>query len=130
MKAPVLQTSITLQPWQYPVCFNDFKARGNKTTETKKPQLEIDIVALAEPESQFDPKFQTLFIFTRMTAKAMREASINQKGWKDEELPYEKSISNILNRFKKVSETDAIFDNIKEVNKASDLREDSLRIRK
>ena len=65
-----------------------------------------------------------------MTAKAMREASINQKGWKDEELPYEKSISNILNRFKKVSETDAIFDNIKEVNKASDLREDSLRIRK
>jgi hypothetical protein len=29
---------------------------------------------------------------------------------------------------KKVSETDAIFDNLDEVNKASDLREDSLRI--
>jgi len=33
------------------VCFNDFKAPSNKKAETKKPQLEIDIVALAEPES-------------------------------------------------------------------------------
>lgn len=41
------------------VCFDNFKARGNKKTEVKMPQLEIDIVALAEPESQIDPKFQT-----------------------------------------------------------------------
>ena len=40
----------------------------------KVPQLEIDIVALAEPESQIDPKFQTAFKYTRITAKAMREA--------------------------------------------------------
>ncbi|RIZ67751.1 MAG: hypothetical protein D0528_10480 [Methylococcales bacterium] len=33
------------------VCFNDFKAPSNKKAETKKPQLELDIVALAEPES-------------------------------------------------------------------------------
>jgi Rhodopirellula transposase DDE domain len=105
------------------------------------PQLEIDIVALAEPESQIDPKFQTMFKYTRITAKAMREALMTKKGWKHEELPCEKSISNILNRLdfrlrrvqkakplKKVSETDAIFDNLDEINKASDLREDSLRI--
>ena len=102
------------------VCFDNFKARGNKKTEAKTPQLEIDIVALAEPESQIDPKFQTMFKYTRITAKAMREALITQKGWTDEQLPCEKSISNILNRLgfrlrrvqkakplKKVSETDA-----------------------
>jgi len=123
------------------VCFDNFKARGNKRTEVKMPQLEIDIVALAEPESQIDPKFQTAFKYTRITAKAMREALITKKGWQHEDLPCEKSIGNILNRLgfrlrrvqkakplKKVSETDAIFDNLDEVNKASDLREDSLRI--
>ena len=123
------------------VCFDDFKARGNKKTEAKMPQLEIDMVALAEPESQIDPKFQTAFKYTRITAKAMREALMTKNGWKHEELPCEKSISNILNRLdfrlrrvqkakplKKVSETDAIFDNLDEINKASDLREDSLRI--
>jgi len=43
------------------------------------PQLEIDIVALADPESQIDPKFRTMFKYTRITAKAMREALMTQK---------------------------------------------------
>ena len=43
------------------VCIDDFKARGNKKTEAKMPQLEHDIISLAEPESQIDPKFQTPF---------------------------------------------------------------------
>ena len=123
------------------VCIDDFKARGNKKTEEKMPQLENDIISLAEPESQIDPKFQTAFKYTRITAKAMREALITQKGWHHEELPCEKTIGNILNRLgfrlrrvqkakplKKVAETDAIFDNLDEINTASDLREDSLRI--
>ena len=71
----------------------------------------------------------------------MRKALITEKGWSHGELPCELTISNILNRLgyrlrrvqkpkplKKVSETDAIFDNLKKVNKASGLREDSLRI--
>jgi hypothetical protein len=123
------------------VCVDNFKARGNKKTEEKMPQLEIDIVDLAEPESQIDPKFQTAFKYTRITAKAMREALIRKKGWAAVDLPCEKSIGNILNRLgfclrrvqkskplKKVTETDAIFDNLKKINEASDLREDSLRI--
>jgi hypothetical protein len=123
------------------VCLDNFKARGNKKTETKMPQLKLDIVCLAEPESQIDPKFQTAFKYTRITAKAMRKALITEKGWSHKELPCEKTISNILNRLgyrlrrvqkakplKKITETDAIFDNLKKVNKASDLREDSLRL--
>ena len=66
------------------VCVDNFKARGNKKTEAKNPALERDIVSLAEPESQVDPKFQTTFKYTRMTAKAMRKALITEKGWKHE----------------------------------------------
>ena len=123
------------------VCVENFKARGNKKTEVKNPQLEVDIIALAEPQSQTDPKFQTLFKYTRITAKGMRIALITEKGWKHKDLPCEKTIGTILNRLgyclrrvqkakplKKIPETDAIFDNLNKINKESDLREDSLRI--
>jgi hypothetical protein len=123
------------------ICVDNFKARSNKKAEEKNQQIEIDICCLAELESQIDPKFQTAFKYTHITAKAMREALMTKKGWKHEELPCEKTISNIMNRLgyrlrrvqkakplKKVSETDAIFDNLYEINKASDPREDSLRI--
>jgi transposase len=123
------------------VCVDNFKARGNQKTEVKKPQLKVDIIALAEPQSQTDPKFQTLFKYTRITAKAMRIALMTEKGWQDKDLPCEKTMGAILNRLdyclrrvqkakplKKIPETDAIFDNLIDINKASDLRADSLRI--
>jgi hypothetical protein len=123
------------------VCVENFKARGNKKTEVKNPQLEVDIIALAEPQSQTDPKFQTLFKYTRITAKGMRIALVTEKGWIDKDLPCEKTIGAILNRLgyclrrvqkakplKKIPETDAIFDKLNKINKESDLREDSLRI--
>lgn len=122
-------------------CLDNHGARGNKKTEEKNLRLKVDICQLAEPNSQVDPKFQTSFKFTRITAAAMRKALIEEKYWKDEDLPCEKSIGNILNRLgyrlrrvqkskpiKKIKETDEIFDNLKEVNRASDAREDSLRI--
>jgi len=122
-------------------CVDNFSGRGNRRTEEKQPQLEQDIRSLAEPESQVDPKFQSPFQYTRMTAKAMREALIEKKGWKSEDLPCENTIGNILNRLgyrlrrvqktkpvKRVRETDAIFDNVHRKNEASDEREDSLRI--
>lgn len=123
------------------VCIGNFKARGNKKEEEKKPELEVDICHLAEPESQVDPKFQSDFKYTRITAKAMREALMTKKGWQDESLPSVKTIGNIMNRLdyrlrrvqkakpiKKVKETDAIFSNLHKINKESDEREDSLRI--
>lgn len=123
------------------ICIDNFQARGNKKIEVKNKQLEIDICYLAEPESQIDPKFQTTFQYTRITAKAMRAALITEKNWKDEDLPCEKTIGNIMNRLnyrlrrvqkvkplKKVTETDGIFEMLEKINKESDLREDSLRI--
>jgi hypothetical protein len=76
-----------------------------------------------------------------MTAAALRQALIEQKGWTDEQLPHANTIGVILNRLgyklrrvqkakplKKVRETDAIFENVERENQASDSRADSLRI--
>ena len=79
-------------------CQGNFSARGNHKTETKSPELEADIRALADPESQADPNFQSPFLYTRITAKGMRQALIDQKGWTDEELPHVNTIGVILNR--------------------------------
>jgi hypothetical protein len=123
------------------ICLDDFSSRGNRKTEEKNPLLEQDIRSLAEPESQVDPKFQSPFQYTRITAKAMRKALIEKKGWKDEELPCTNTIGNIMNRLgfrlrrvqkakpiKRIRETDEIFENVQKENQASDERKDSLRI--
>ena len=122
-------------------CVDNTSARGNRKTEEKLPQLAEDMRALAEPASQVDPKFQSPFCYTRMTAKAMRQALKDKQGWQDAHLPCENTIGNILNRLgyrlrrvqkakpvKRVRETEAIFDNVSRENHASDAREDSLRI--
>ncbi len=123
------------------VCVEHFSGRGNRRSEEKHPRLKYDICALADPLSQVDPKFQSPFLYTRITARAMRMALIEEKGWTDEALPCENTIGNILNRLgyrlrrvqkakpqKRVAETDAIFENVHSQNQASDEREDSLRI--
>jgi len=111
------------------------------TTEEANPQLAQDIIDLVEPHSQTDPKFQGLFKYTRVTAKAVREMLIEHKGFTSEELPHESTISRMLDRLgykmrrvlkakpqKKIKETDAIFDNVHKLNADSDERDDSLRI--
>src|SRR5208283_5118692 len=122
-------------------CQGNFSARGNHKTETKSPELEADIRALADPESQADPKFQSPFLYTRITAKGMRQALIDQKGWTDEELPHVNTIGVILNRLgyklrrvqkskplKKIPETDAIFENVRQENQTADDSPDVVRI--
>jgi len=46
-------------------CVDNARARGRKKTEEQNPNLAEQIQALAEPESQADPKFQTPLAFTR-----------------------------------------------------------------
>ena len=55
-------------------CVEDFEARGRPTTEEKHPALEEHIRRLVDPHAQADPKFQTPFAYTRITAKAVRDA--------------------------------------------------------
>lgn len=122
-------------------CVDNYSARGNKLTEEKLPHLAQDIRELVDPHSQVDPKFQTRFVYTRITAKAVRQALIEVKGYRDDELPHQNTIGQILNRLgyrlrrvqktkpqKKIPETDAIFAHVREANQAADETEKSLRI--
>jgi hypothetical protein len=90
--------------------------------------------------SQTDPNFQTSFFYTRITAKAVRQALIDEKGYTDDELPCENTIGNILDRMsyqlkriqktkqlKKIAETDAIFKNVDETNRQVDEDTETLR---
>ena len=79
-------------------CYVDIHQRGDKKTEEKLLNLEQDIKAVVEPHGQVDPKFKTSLIYTRITAKAVRKALLDEKGYTDQQLPTERTISNILNR--------------------------------
>lgn len=67
-------------------------------TEDKSPQLARDILELVEPDVQTDPKFQSEFRYTRLTAKAVRAKLIECKGYTSDELPHESTIGEMLNR--------------------------------
>lgn len=104
------------------VCLDNYQGRGRKKTEEKLPLLENDIESLVDNVSQADPKFQTTFAYTRMSARQVREALIEFKGYSNEDLPGRVTIGAILNRMgyslkktqktkplKKIPETDDIF---------------------
>jgi hypothetical protein len=122
-------------------CIGNFGLRGRPRVEDEHPQLVEDMLSLVEPQSQTDPKFQGRFKYTRITAKAVRQALIDEKGWEEEQLPHENTIGVLLKRLdyrlrrvqkskpiKCFAETDAIFEHVHEQNEQSDQRLDSLRI--
>lgn len=80
------------------VCVDNYKARGRHKTEKTLPNLEIDIRALVDGEAQADPKFQSTFLYARISAKAVRDKLITEKGYQDEQLPSRQTIGDILNR--------------------------------
>ncbi len=82
-------------------CVNSFSARGRKRSEEVDPQLEHDIREIVEPQTQADPKFQTPLAFTRITAKAVRQALIEKQsctGSGKPAVPAERTVLDILNR--------------------------------
>ena len=122
-------------------CVDNYAARGRKKTEEKLPDLADDIRELVEQDSQVDPKFRTSFRYMRVSAKAIREALICEKSYRDEQLPCRQTIGTILNRLgyrlrktlkvkplKKIPQTNAIFENVHRCNAASDEDPQSLRI--
>ncbi len=85
-----LETGIT--------CIDNYQARGRKKTEVILPRLETDIKSLIENYSQADPKFRSKWKYTKISARAIREGLILEKGYKDEDLPCRQTIGDILNR--------------------------------
>jgi Rhodopirellula transposase DDE domain len=80
------------------VCIDNYKARGRHKTEEILPNLELDIRALIDGDVQADPKFQSTFLYARISASAVRDKLISEKGYQDEQLPSRQTIGDILNR--------------------------------
>src|SRR5436305_4850018 len=79
-------------------CQEDFAARGLKPREERDPQLARDIRDLAEPHTQADPQVQSALKYTRLTATALHQALIAEKGYRAADLPSTRTLRRILNR--------------------------------
>ena len=79
------------------VCVNDLSVRKKPRVEEKNPKLLSDIVEIMTPRSHAEPGLRTTFSYTELTAKAVY-GFLLEKGWSEEELPTQRTISNILNR--------------------------------
>ena len=79
-------------------CVDDYSSRGRHKMEERHPELAEEIRALVEPHSQADPKFQTPFAYTRITAKAVHEHLAAHAAGSDHPVPAERSLYRILNR--------------------------------
>lgn len=110
----------------------NFVARARPRSEVKNPQLAADIRAIVEPHTQADPELKSERRYWNLTASEVREALIQQKGSRTEELPRERTLRDILNRMnyrlrpirkskplKKTKQTDAIFANVHAVREES-----------
>ena len=77
---------------------DQYEARGRKKIEVFLPNLVQDIRELVDGHAQADPKFQTPFRYLRVSALAVRNLLIEQKGYSDEQLPSRQAIGRLLNR--------------------------------
>jgi hypothetical protein len=80
------------------LCVDAYQSRGRHKSEVLLPELEVDIRSLVEAQTQADPKFQSTLIYARISARAVREALIEEKGYLETELPNRQTIGTILNR--------------------------------
>lgn len=98
---------------------------GRKRWEEKYPEAAAALRELAEAHAQQDPTFRTTLAYTRLTAKAAREA-LRAHGISESQLPSPSTMAEVLNRLgyrlrkvlkarpqKKIPETEAIFANLK-----------------
>lgn len=131
-----------LAEWDGQFCLIDqYAVRGRKPSETYLPTLLEDIGQIADEASQTDPTFQSMRLYTRLSAAEVRRQLIKQKGYRDEQLPCEDTIRRKLNQLgylvkavqksqplKKVPQTDAIFEHMHKVNPAADADPTVLRL--
>ncbi len=114
-------------------CVDNYSGRGRKPIEHSLPDLKKDIQEIVKPSSQADPTFRTTKIYTPLTAKTVRKLLIEDKKYSEPDLPTIRTIRNKLNDLKfhpqnvikckpvkKIPETDAIFRQVFDINKATD----------
>jgi len=80
------------------ICVDNYRARGRHKSESVLCDLEADIRSLVDGQAQADPKFQSTFLYTRISARAVRAALMSEKGYAEPQLPTRQTIGAILNR--------------------------------
>lgn len=107
---------------------DQFHKRGRLRAEEKLPNLLKDIQAVVDSQSQTEK------LYTRLTVREIRKQLIQEKGYREEELPTLQTLHTKVNGlgyilkkvrktkpFKKIKETDEIFSKLKEIHdKAKD----------
>jgi Rhodopirellula transposase DDE domain len=79
-------------------CYLDrYSERGRKKAEERLPNLLADLRAIVDSQSQIDPTFRTQRLYTRLSAGAVRQQLLDQKGYAAQELPCTATINNKLN---------------------------------
>jgi len=76
---------------------DNFGARGRKSSEERLPNLREDIRTIIDGQSQTDPTFQSTRLYTRLSAREVRQQLIERKGYTDAELPSEETIRVRIN---------------------------------
>jgi hypothetical protein len=71
--------------------------RGRFRAEDHLPNLLTDIKDIITSQSQTDPRFRTLRLYTRLTAEEVRRQLVTQKGYRDAQLPGTRTIRSKLN---------------------------------
>ncbi len=118
-----------------------FERSGRKRVEAKLPNLLADIKSLVDAQSQTDPSFKSTRLYTRMTSAEVRRQLIEQFGYSDEQLPSKETIRRRLNDLgyclkrvikakpvKKIPQTEAIFEQVEQINTEADNDPNTLRI--
>lgn len=103
-------------------------ARGAPRSEDKNPRLAADIRAIVEPHTYADPELKSSRRYSNLSAAEVLTALRTDQGYREDDLPSERAMRDILNRLgyrlkrvqkgkplKKTKETDAIFANIRAV---------------
>jgi len=80
------------------VCVDNYRARGRRQSAELLPHLEADICSLVDAQAQADPKFQSTFLYARISARAVREALVSETGYAERALPTRQTIGERLNR--------------------------------
>jgi hypothetical protein len=79
-------------------CVDNFRTRGRRRTEERFPDLAQEIHAIVGPTSQADPKFQTPFAYTRITAAAVHQQLAARAVGSKRPVPAQRTVHDILNR--------------------------------
>jgi hypothetical protein len=122
-------------------CIDNYTARGRKPCETQLPTLLEDLQAIVDGQSQIDPKFKSTRLYVRLSVREIRHQLLEQHGYLDHELPSNETLRQKLNQLgyhqrrvkktkpqKKIPETDAIFEQLRQINQEADTNPSTLRI--